>query len=206
MNKISDGCRQFSKRWGCVSTWQGCVDAFTHFRLKLAPPPNLHASSHFFCAPPRVLSGSSLHSRVTLDSLGFEIIWRKSRVTMTQTLMLPSLFQSVLRPYFGVSVDADGYEQIDLPAMQWYVVPVAIAFYYISLYLIWPQKNAKVIKLKSTGKALVLLHNLLLMVYSMLVLYETLPLLVNCYFEHGSLYQAVSLLTSFLCRFADVYV
>eukprot|EP00475_Leptophrys_vorax_P006235 TRINITY_DN1382_c0_g1_i2.p1 TRINITY_DN1382_c0_g1~~TRINITY_DN1382_c0_g1_i2.p1 ORF type:complete len:278 (+),score=66.38 TRINITY_DN1382_c0_g1_i2:150-983(+) len=108
----------------------------------------------------------------------------------TQALQLPSLFENYIRPYFDVTVREDGSEYIDLPAMQWYYVPAAIVFYISTLYMIWPQKNAKVVKLSGTGKALVLLHNLLLMAYSMLVLYESLPLLVNCYFAHGSLHSA----------------
>ncbi len=83
--------------------------------------------------------------------------------------------------------------------MGWEIMALSLVFYGIVLLFIWPSPLSKPVRSGPLGKSGIFLHNLILMVYSMLVLYETLPILASCVEKHGSLYDAVSVELRGIC-------
>jgi hypothetical protein len=89
------------------------------------------------------------------------------------------------------------WEQLDdivsaLPIMKAHYVVIAIAFYLASLKALWPKQGDLPIKPTGWVKQLILAHNVLLAVYSLIVFLETAPLVYGCVVAYSSFRDAVS--------------
>jgi hypothetical protein len=97
----------------------------------------------------------------------------------------PSLYDTVLAPRYGLD------KLSSYPYMSVEIMAGSLVFYLAVTYFTWPSPQDKVIKTKGIAKFGIFSHNFFLMLYSILIFYETFPILTQCVVKHDSLYEAV---------------
>jgi hypothetical protein len=100
----------------------------------------------------------------------------------------PSLYDSVLAPTYNLNA------LVNYPYMGWELMIGSLVFYVVVMLWYWPKPQSKPVKSRGLSKFGIFLHNLILMAYSMLIFYETIPILADGITKYGSFYEAVNFL------------
>lgn len=112
--------------------------------------------------------------------------------------MVPSLLETTVwkpidRFYLLSETEIEGNDVLNiLPGINLSTVIAAVAVYLGVYFYAMPMKGAKPLKVGPFAKAFILLHNVLLAVYSAVVFLETAPLVLNCVITHKGLVGAAS--------------